>query len=255
MGLFDWLFGKPAVKSRRSGHRMADASAGTQGQQLLDAILAGDVSQVQALLPAKAVNRPLHTGITPLGVSVAMWSRASRSDDRSRHQKMVDYLLKCGAAPFYDAEGVPILHEALDSGRNTEHRLVVVQYLLANGAEINALHPEYKTTALHVAVSNYHLAVVEFLLTSGADADFCDYHGRTPFFRAVDACCEAEELKLGRRRGSMPCHPDTPRKVLQVLIAKGADRPNANKDGRSPIEEARQRNCLETAALLANARD
>ena len=210
---------------------------------LVEAIRGGDIYLVKQLLSPAIINSPLYTGISPLGLAIA----CNKKD-------VVKLLLDQGArVDFPDRYGVPPILYAFENNWGTPEYIEIVTLLLERSAKINARHPEHGATVLHQAIDHYHLDAIGFLLSSGADPDALDHYHRTPFFKAVDACCQAEELELGRWRGSMGCPSGTPRRILQLLIAKGASRPTPNRDGQSPLEQARRRNCPETAALLGDS--
>ena len=69
--------------------------------------------------------------------------------------------------------GTP-LHKASSNGHSE-----IVEILLQNGAEVNALN-EFDFTPLHFAAQNGHFAIVETLLTHGAEKGLKSYFHTTP---------------------------------------------------------------------------
>lgn len=71
------------------------------------------------------------------------------------------------------------LHMATANGH-----LDIVEYLIKNGADLNACNLE-KNTPLHWACLNGHSEVVRVLIVGGADATILNSHERTPMDEAV----------------------------------------------------------------------
>ena len=85
----------------------------------------------------------------------------------------------------------------------------VIQLLLDNGADINAMDPG-DDTALHLAADGGHEAVLRILLENGADSAFDNYFGIPVLHSAAH----------DGRKG-----------VLQLLLEDGADmRPKMNQE-------------------------
>jgi len=79
-----------------------------------------------------------------------------------------------------DVSGRP-LHQAAAKGQ-----LIVAQFLLANGADIEAKNLSWENkTALHIAAAAGHKAMVEFLLKKGANVNVVDTPGFTPLHLAA----------------------------------------------------------------------
>ncbi|KAL3829641.1 hypothetical protein ACJIZ3_018443 [Penstemon smallii] len=98
-----------------------------------------------------------------------------------------------------DSQGRTALHMASANGH-----LSIVDYLIHNGAEVNALNVE-KNTPLHWACLNGHIEVLKRLILAGANVSLLNSHERTPVDEAVsrgkmdviDAINEAEaQLEL-----------------------------------------------------------
>lgn len=129
-----------------------------------------------------------------------------RADDA-----MVDLLLAHGASPngisSANAQGI----DYFDFPLARAHSAVVVERLLAAGADINASN-RYGETALHWLAeaendNEVQLGALESLLRHGADPRRCDMHGRAPQSRAGGSC--ATRL-LQQYSGRMPTAPMSP---------------------------------------------
>ena len=101
--------------------------------------------------------------------------------------------------------------------------------LLANGSNVNEIHPYTKDTALHLAASQGHNALVEALLSWGAEVNPQSHVGFTP----LHAACQ---------EGHLLC-------VLTLLKA-GASLTLPNNYGLLPIHHAAIRNKVEVVKTL-----
>ena len=90
-----------------------------------------------------------------------------------------------------------------------------VKKLVADGADINGIHPDYGSTPLSTAAFHGQLAITRWLLNNGADATKPNRDGNTPLHVAAFLCQE---------------------QAVQLLLAKGASIKIKNKDGNSPLE-------------------
>ena len=211
---------------------------------LHEAVRDGDARRITGLLKRRMFRKSpdvngLRMGVTPLWIAVSF-----------RKKEIVELLLAKGARHnAANADGDVPIHAAFFGGYSTAEHLQVVKALLANGADVNA-RSSTGTTALHRAVEFHHLDAIEYLLSVGADIDAVDRRGSRPIHLAVYECCQAEELRLGRWRGSMPCEPDTPARVVSLLAHKGADLGARNGQGKTPLEQAISKNCTDTVQLL-----
>jgi ankyrin repeat protein len=131
------------------------------------------------------------------------------------------------------------LHHAAGQGA-----VSIVEFLIANGARVNALNND-GSTPLTVASGE----VIKLLLLAGADSTLKDERGSTVLHRwaSYDAC---DWLQLALERGADPCVRDadgrTPlhiaadsrhraEKVVALLLKKGTD-PNMKDDmGCTPL--------------------
>jgi len=126
--------------------------------------------------------------------------------------------------------------------------LPVVEYLVENGADVNATD-KYGNTALMEASDNGQLDVVHYLLDRGADINPSGPK-RSPLQRALVGN-ERETAELLITRGADVTRPDenghTPlhiaaahgyHEIAESLIARGADYRAVDKDGKSPLQFA-----------------
>ena len=124
-------------------------------------------------------------------------------------------LIENGDIDILDGESrTPLIHAAVAG------KVELLSWLIENGADIN--HQDRNGwSALHFAVQEKHVQVVNNLLTNGAAVDLKDTYGNTPLWRATfDA------------RG----HYD----IVLILAHHGANPHSKNKSDRSPIDFAEQ---------------
>lgn len=98
----------------------------------------------------------------------------------------------------------------------SEGNLEVVQFLIANGADVKATD-NFKWTPLHFACKSGRLDIIELLLDHDADLNATTLGGATPLMRAVES---------GR--------PE----VVRLLIDRGADLRPINRKGKSAMHLA-----------------
>lgn len=122
--------------------------------------------------------------------------------------------------------GRTLLHEAANGGDPE-----LIRLLLARGLEVDAVDDHYKDTALEYAAGYDKREAVAVLLEAGADVNHQDISGRTFLHAAV----------LGKRV-----------KILQMLLAAGADPTIANNKGETALDLARAQD-RKLAKLLEQA--
>jgi len=158
--------------------------------------------------------------------------------------------------------GGPPLHQAAAKGQ-----LVVAQFLLSNGADVNAIGPRARPPLIEAA-DNGHRTLVELLLNKGASVGGADDNGQTALhlaasrgFRTVVELLLAHgaEVNAKDRVGDTPLHKAIFGKatsVAQLLLSKGAD-PNAmsSANGTPLHEAANYRDKSMAELLLANKAD
>ena len=72
----------------------------------------------------------------------------------------------------------------------------MVDFLLSCGLEINHQKnkKDYELSALHMAVANHHLKIVQALIDRGANIEIQDSTGNTPLFNAISAYRGEDEI-------------------------------------------------------------
>jgi len=95
----------------------------------------------------------------------------------------------------------------------------VVEYLLEQGAEVNATsHNRMKVMPLHSAVAHRHVGIAEVLLTHGANVNIAQQDGFTPLHEAAQNGQE---------------------EMAALLLAHGANVDATKDDGQTPLAIAR----------------
>jgi ankyrin repeat protein len=122
-------------------------------------------------------------------------------------------------------DGFPVVALAAFLGH-----LEVVQYLAAQGADINAVATNGSGyNALTGAVTSGHAAVVQWLLEHGANANYRYSVGYSPLLTAA-------------ANGRLD--------IAKLLLAHGADPHATTNDGKSALDLAKERNHPEVAVLF-----
>ena len=128
-------------------------------------------------------------------------------------------------ANSFSPDGFPIVALAAFLGH-----LQVVEYLAANGADIDAPATNGSAyNALTGAVTSGHVAVVQWLLEHGANANYRYSAGYSPLLTAA-------------ANGRLD--------IAKLLLAHGADPHATTNDGKSPLSLARERSHPEVAELF-----
>ena len=120
--------------------------------------------------------------------------------------------------------GYPLLCIAAQGGH-----VDMAEFLMAQGADVNASHPQLGSTPLHAAAEEGKADMAKFLLSKGAKTNATDVTGATPLHKAAGSG-----------------HAD----VAQVLIAGGADVKAIDRNGRTPLAVALEGKKDDVADLL-----
>lgn len=183
---------------------------------LHNAAQAGEVPVVEALLEAGAAVDPRDgAGWTPLFAACAACASVA-----------VAALLRHGAnANALDVEGRSPLYLAAQLGFAGPAGL-----LLASGADVGRRFGKSECSALDLAVLEGHVAIVEVMITHGADVGAADRSGRTAAHRA---CFFDQHV------------------ALAVLVERGASVAVEDVRGRTPLDVATARGSKGAAMLLS----
>ena len=113
---------------------------------------------------------------------------------------VVDALAQGGRVSVRNTGGTPLIAAAQNGHTD------ICGLLLAHGSDVNEMELETKTTALHYAVGtgSDNKALVEALLSWGANVDLHDHQGLTPLYFACQAGHLACVLPLLKASVSMP---------------------------------------------------
>jgi ankyrin repeat protein len=224
---------------------------GTAALQL--AVRSGDFSKAQSLIhtgaSAKAADR---YGITPLYLACV-----------NGDAQMIRLLLDAGADPnSADSTGETALMTAARTGT-----LEALRVLLERGANVNAADPEFKQTALMLAVRENHPAAVKVLIGHEAALNARTKTGPTPAFRPPCKGTGCGSEGVGINRGGLPdrgiraatpggltsllyAARDGRPEEARLLVAAGADVNLADPNGISPLLMAILNNHLDVARFL-----
>lgn len=110
--------------------------------------------------------------------------------------------------------------------------------MLAEGVDLDWRHPSHGWTALHAAVENDQLEVVQELVAAGADLEALDASGCTPLSLAVDAEID----------GSHQTGKPISLRITTFLLEAGASPVGDAKT--SPLRIAQEYECEEAIQLL-----
>ncbi|KAF0684985.1 Aste57867_23014 [Aphanomyces stellatus] len=126
-----------------------------------------------------------------------------------------------------------------------------VQMLLANGADVNYLSDD-DTTPLHVAVSNFHINVVSYLLQHGAKTKMLTACGRGPLhlLGAPIPPLDGGQAKPSAASTTTLPPPDKVRQIVHKLVRHGAAVDAVDHFGYTPLMLLASKGCLEGVDTL-----
>ena len=154
---------------------------------------------------------------------------ASEAEEIKRIQAMIKESPDLINAKIRGSAGWTPLDQAAYKGE-----LLVAEFLIANGAEIEAKE-RGQQTPLHLAADEGHKAMVELLLNKKANVQAVDGEGITP-------------LHLAAQKGF--------RSIVELLVARGADVNAKNTQGATPLHLAVANGFKSTSEfLLAHGAD
>ncbi|KJV35485.1 ankyrin repeat domain-containing protein [Luteibacter yeojuensis] len=180
------------------------------------ALRAADLPAAAAAGDTHAVDRLLELGFD-VDTRDAQGATALLRAAGAGQVDVVAHLIAAGAdATASAASGVTPLAAAVNARRDA-----VVEHLLAHGVAVDQRLPG-ETTALMIAAALGYPEIVERLLAAGADANAEDAHGHTALHAATQFCFGGTDSLRARR-------------LLDIVIGKGADVNKADKDGATPL--------------------
>jgi ankyrin repeat protein len=264
---------------------MAGATAAAADTRLAEAVGAGDVTVVRALLAQKVdVNAPDALGTPPLHAAVRLDNAdmarlllAAGADAKLPNRygvtpltlattngspAMMQMLLDAGADPnAVDPAGETMLMIAARVGV-----LEAVQLLIDRGAVVDARDATYQQTALMVSVREDHPAIVKTLIDQGADVNARTRTGQTPSW-VLPNSVPGFGHGVGIVRGGLPprgsrqpipgsltpllyAARDGRLEIARLLVAAKADVNQTDANGITPLISAIVNNRVDVARFL-----
>ena len=167
-----------------------------------------------------------------------------------------------------DPNSKPTNEEALKAENEWEHEKsnkelskVIIELLIAKGADVNAKRDDGETP-LHQAASKGRKEIIELLITKGADVNAKSDDGWTPLHVAASSEGHKEIVELLIDKGSdvsaksdrgwTPLHyaAEGHREIAELLIDKGADVNAMSNIGKTPLYLAADSGYKEIIELL-----
>ncbi|UPG86113.1 ankyrin repeat domain-containing protein [Luteibacter aegosomatis] len=177
---------------------------------------ADDLPAAAAVGDLHAVERLLEWGFA-VDTQDAQGATALLRAAGAGHRDVAARLLDAGAdASAQAASGITPLAAAVNARREA-----VVELLLSRGVAADQRLPG-QATALMIAAAMGYPDIVERLLDAGAEANAEDAHGHAALHAAAQYCFGGNDSLRARR-------------LLDVLIGRGADVNKADKDGATPL--------------------
>lgn len=132
---------------------------------------------------------------------------------------LIDFLIKNGADINKRAKnGTYIIHHFIQ--KNVYNKMLLKYFLEEKGFDVN-IKGNYGKTPLHVAASNYRIAMAQYLIGNGADINAVDLGGKTVMH------------VIGRDQGTMEL---ATLPMVKLLISQGAKINAIDKSGYTPLD-------------------
>ena len=107
------------------------------------------------------------------------------------------------------------------NGDNTE----IIQYLVENGANVNAKDNKGKTLLMYAIFNRANIKIVECLVENGANVNAKDNNGNTPLKYAVE---KSKEVDANEK--------DKIVKIIEYLVGEGTDINAKDNKGNTPLD-------------------
>jgi ankyrin repeat protein len=226
-------------------------------------------------------------GRTPLEIAQNEIKQAKDELQSLEHKVIADFLLVHGAqtasVPLSDLqvevsdlkaqlEKNPELINSQDNERRTplykaaifcEHDKPFVEWLIANGADVNSIN-KYKYSPLHMAAKYNNFNIAEILIKRGADVNIADKGGFTPLhMAAMFGSYETVKVllangadvnaQMGDKRIPLHCaigENFRAKELVDFLVEKGANIQSKDSIGWTPLHHAAYYENKDIVALL-----
>ena len=243
-------------------------SLNDQVDQQVDGALTGLKGKLEvARDTAKTLRAQLEEARAIQAKATSSTAAAAETDEEDQEIRRIQAMMQNSPDLINTPNGYHPLIRAADSGW-----LKVAAFLLDHGADVNAAAAgdsgrTFGPTALHQAATFGNKAMVELLLSRGADVNAKDDDGRTPLYLATERGFQAiVEVLLAnkadvnvsdRQSGITPLHraAESGRaKIVQQLLAAGANPNMETSEGRTPLSFAVESGSPETVSILLAAK-
>jgi len=173
-----------------------------------------------------------HTEVLSVLVESGLWknnkgeySEALAFAAQGEYLDTMKFLLSVGADIDGGKVATPPMYWAA-----IQENFEIAEYLINNGADVNAITPRKSETPVSCAAEFGHPEILEFLVAHGARVDVIDDWGNTPLHYAVSPVFER------------PIESSQRHKVIEILLKNDIDINQKNNEGKTALDLAQQRN-------------